>query len=207
MEIRTGEWQGGRRALLACKLKCCHLNANKTPSRARVGERGGEGEKRWSEKDGCAYGGKKKGEGEREKGRGRGWQIARQRCLRGREEISKRILLPPSLQLRPFGNMAPSRSLSIPFHALFQPTFPFKLLSNVRVQRVAILRTRHYELWNVADVSNAIFSSFGGNIVSAACCVAATTFALGRFQVTGSGAVPRSLRRRKLRWKCILLLF
>lgn len=67
MEIRTGEWQGGRRALLACKLKCCHLNANKTPSRARVGERGGEGEKRWSEKDGCAYGGKKKGEGERER--------------------------------------------------------------------------------------------------------------------------------------------
>jgi len=28
-------WQpGGRRALLACKLKCCHLNANKTPPRA-----------------------------------------------------------------------------------------------------------------------------------------------------------------------------
>lgn len=43
MEIRTGEWQGGRRALLACKLKCCHLNANKTPSRARVGERGARG--------------------------------------------------------------------------------------------------------------------------------------------------------------------
>ena len=40
----------------------------------------------------------------------------RQRCLRGREEISKRILLPPSLQLRPFGNMALP---AIQFHARF----------------------------------------------------------------------------------------
>lgn len=33
-ESGRGWRPGGRRALLACKLKCCHLNANKTPPRA-----------------------------------------------------------------------------------------------------------------------------------------------------------------------------
>lgn len=43
-ESGRGWRPGGRRALLACKLKCCHLNANKTPPRVEssVEKEGGE---------------------------------------------------------------------------------------------------------------------------------------------------------------------
>lgn len=43
-ESGRGWRPGGRRALLACKLKCCHLNANKTPPRteSNVEKEGGE---------------------------------------------------------------------------------------------------------------------------------------------------------------------
>lgn len=66
MEIRTGEWQGGRRALLACKLKCCHLNANKTPSRARA-------------------------RGQKERGREKNRSSKRDsQCIRGKREVTLR---------------------------------------------------------------------------------------------------------------------
>jgi hypothetical protein len=56
-------WQpGGRRALLACKLKCCHLNANKTPPRAESNV----------EKEGGVRGGRREGKRERERERERG---------------------------------------------------------------------------------------------------------------------------------------
>lgn len=43
---------GGRRALLACKLKCCHLNANKTPPRVESSvEKEGGGQKRGRKRD------------------------------------------------------------------------------------------------------------------------------------------------------------
>lgn len=46
-ESGRGWRPGGRRALLACKLKCCHLNANKTPPRAESSvEKEGGGRKR-----------------------------------------------------------------------------------------------------------------------------------------------------------------
>lgn len=99
----------------------------------------------------------------------RGWQIARQRCLRGREEISKRILLPPSTELRPFGNMAPSGlpatldSTSFPTFSR-QPTRPpltlnfnagFSVLRFVIVRNIA---TAPLWIMRLVVVSNAIFS-------------------------------------------------
>lgn len=51
-ESGRGWRPGGRRALLACKLKCCHLNANKTPPRAESSvEKEGGGQKRGRKRD------------------------------------------------------------------------------------------------------------------------------------------------------------
>ena len=175
MEIRTGEWQGGRRALLACKLKCCHLNANKTPSRARARERGNESRvDRVRARRRRAYGGERRDhaarETEREEGgrgdEGRSWQIARQRRLRGREEISKRILLPPSNVVTPlwkYGAFGSTSCLLSRFkhspvfqHFSTRPTTALLTLNFNRVresfslpfQRFAVARQQRYELWN-----------------------------------------------------------
>lgn len=52
-ESGRGWRPGGRRALLACKLKCCHLNANKTPPRAESSvEKEGGGQKRGRKREG-----------------------------------------------------------------------------------------------------------------------------------------------------------
>lgn len=62
-ESGRGWRPGGRRALLACKLKCCHLNANKTPPRAESSvEKEGGGQKRGRKRDR-----ERGGEGERQK--------------------------------------------------------------------------------------------------------------------------------------------
>ena len=101
-------WQpGGRRALLACKLKCCHLNANKTPPRAESSV----------EKEG---GGQKRGERERERERmtesskeesGRKARLDRSHdrgAYAVEEEISKRISLPSLLHTKLHPNIRPN---------------------------------------------------------------------------------------------------
>lgn len=51
-ESGRGWRPGGRRALLACKLKCCHLNANKTPPRVESSvEKEGGGQRRGRKRD------------------------------------------------------------------------------------------------------------------------------------------------------------
>lgn len=174
MEIRAGEWQGGRRALLACKLKCCHLNANKTPSRARAGDqkergRGGRscGARRMDVRKG--------GRGERLTDRAdRGAYVVERK-------FRKESFFHPRCSYAPLEIWRSQRSSST--RRFSKPT-----LSCVRDQLERVLRTRHYELWD----TQADFHGFsrregrggGRDIVSAACCVAAER----RFQVTGSGA-------------------
>lgn len=84
-ESGRGWRPGGRRALLACKLKCCHLNANKTPPRAESSvEKEGGGQKRGRKRDRERERESDRKFGGRERTESRAWQIARQRCLRGR---------------------------------------------------------------------------------------------------------------------------
>lgn len=74
-ESGRGWRPGGWRALLACKLKCCHLNANKTPPRAESSvEKEGGGRKR-GKRD-------RKGEGE--------WQKVRRERADGKPGLTDR---------------------------------------------------------------------------------------------------------------------
>lgn len=67
---------GGRRALLACKLKCCHLNANKTPPRVESSvEKEGGGQRRGRKRD-------RKREGE--------WQKVRRERTDGKPGLTDR---------------------------------------------------------------------------------------------------------------------
>lgn len=91
-ESGRGWRPGGRRALLACKLKCCHLNANKTPPRAESSvEKEGGGQKRGRKRDR----GRATESSEGENGRKAGLDRSRDRgAYAVEEEISKRISLP-----------------------------------------------------------------------------------------------------------------
>lgn len=91
-ESGRGWRPGGRQALLACKLKCCHLNANKTPPRAESSvEKEGGGQKRGRKRDR----GRATESSEGENGRKAGLDRSRDRgAYAVEEEISKRISLP-----------------------------------------------------------------------------------------------------------------
>lgn len=95
-ESGRGWRPGGRRALLACKLKCCHLNANKTPPRAESSvEKEGGGQKRGRKRDREREGGRATESSEGENGRKAGLDRSRDRgAYAVEEEISKRISLP-----------------------------------------------------------------------------------------------------------------
>lgn len=75
-ESGRGWRPGGRRALLACKLKCCHLNANKTPPRVESSvEKEGGGQRRGRKRD-------RKREGE--------WQKVRRERADGKPGLTDR---------------------------------------------------------------------------------------------------------------------
>lgn len=103
-ESGRGWRPGGRRALLACKLKCCHLNANKTPPRVEssVEKEGGE-QRRGRKRDRKRERENDRKFGGRERTESRAWQIARQRCLRGRRGNFERNFssIPPARQTTP----------------------------------------------------------------------------------------------------------
>lgn len=123
-ESGRGWRPGGRRALLACKLKCCHLNANKTPPRAESSvEKEGGGQKRGRKRDRERGRGRATESSEGENGRKAGLDRSRDRgAYAVEEEISKRISLPslshvklhPNIWRRP--NLA--SLASYPYHQI-----------------------------------------------------------------------------------------
>lgn len=124
-ESGRGWRPGGRRALLACKLKCCHLNANKTPPRAESSvEKEGGGQKRGRKRDRERGRGRATESSGGENGRKAGLDRSRDRgAYAVEEEISKGISLPslshvklhPNIWRRP--NLA--SLASYPYHENF----------------------------------------------------------------------------------------
>lgn len=114
---------GGRRALLACKLKCCHLNANKTPPRVESSvEKEGGGRRRGRKREGEWQ----KVQRERADGKPGLTDRATEVLTRSKRKFRKEFLFHPSRS----SNYAPTfdvgqiwhRSLAI--HTKFLSAFP-----------------------------------------------------------------------------------
>lgn len=105
-ESGRGWRPGGRRALLACKLKCCHLNANKTPPRVESSVEKEGGEQRRGRK--------------RDRRRGGKWQKVRRERANGKPGLTDRateVLTRSKRKFRKEFLFHPSRASS------YAPTF------------------------------------------------------------------------------------
>lgn len=96
-ESGRGWRPGGRRALLACKLKCCHLNANKTPPRAEssVEKEGGGQRRAGRERDRKSEGGWQKVRRERADGKPGLTDRATEVLTRSKRKFRKEFLFHP----------------------------------------------------------------------------------------------------------------